>query len=407
MLLWDRVDSAGTRRPQVLQIMARPGGGAGMLVILLTRELNRLGYRTQFVTGRCDPLDLDMSYLLTPDDPVEWIPEMSSAVSLKSDFIAFWRLYRLMRASRPAIVQTHTAKAGLLGRVAARLAGVPVVIHTFHGHVMSGYFPKHISRAIQFTERILGKFTNKIFVLCPQQERDMVERFRVVSQEKVEIVPPGLDLEPFRKIALPEKTGWLTVAWIGRLVAIKDIGLLVETMHETFRANDRIRFIVAGDGPQRALMEAAQRRWPDERLDWLGWTRDVESVIKRSDILIQTSRNEGAPTALIQGMAAGRPFVSTPAGGVVDMVTGPGVREESGGEWFANAVLVEPDPRAFASVLARFQVDRSRLNTMGREAARFAVGRYSLELLARNYERIYGPFLGHDVGAEEATVMDA
>ncbi len=262
-------------RPQVLQILGRPGGGAAVLVIQLVHELNRLGYPTQLVTGKCDPLDIDMSHLLTSDDQVEWIPQMSSSLSPANDLVALWRLYRLMRATRPMIVQTHTAKAGLLGRIAARLAGVPVVIHTFHGNVMSGYFPPQISRAVQLIERMLAGLTSNIFVLSPQQEHELVERFQVVAREKVHVVPPGLNLEPFRQIPPPAEAGWLTVGWVGRLVAIKDIALLIEVMRHTFETNERIRFIVAGDGPQHSLMEDAAKRWPGERLEWLGWTRDV------------------------------------------------------------------------------------------------------------------------------------
>ena len=399
--------ATGGTRPEVLQILARPGGGSAILVILLVRELNRLGCSTSLVTGNCDPLDLDMSHLLQADDAVERIPEMSGPVSLRNDLIALWRLYRLIRTLRPAIVQTHTAKAGLLGRIAARLAGVPVVIHTFHGNVMSGYFPPYQSRAIQFVERQLARLTNRIFVLCPQQEQDLVDRFRITSRAKIDIVPPGVDLEPFRRIAPPEdENSWLTVGWLGRLVAVKDVALLVEVMRETIRADDRIRFIVAGDGPQRALLEEAAKRWPNERLDWLGWTRDVEGVISRCDVLIQTSRNEGTPVALIQGMAAGRPFVSTPAGGVVDMVSGQGRSDTPGSAWFANAVLVEPGAHAFVPALRRLRGDRKRLISMGREAAAFAAASYDLRTVASNCGKLYARFLREEGMDEHNMVRD-
>jgi len=384
----------GGNRPRVLQVLTRLGaGGPPLSVILLTRQLNQLGYDARLITGKCDHVDLDMSYLLTPEDSVEWVPEMSRSVSMANDLRAIWRLYRIIRKFKPAIVQTHTAKAGALGRIAARLAGVPIVIHTFHGHVMDGYFPPHISFAIRMTERILARFSDIICVLAPQQQRDLVERFHIAPARKFRVIPLGLELGPFHKLAPAAADGWLTVGWLGRMVEVKNIPLLIEVMRETFQTGARIRFIVAGDGTQRKLMEAAVVRWGPDRLEWLGWTPDVVDVISRCDVLIQTSRNEGTPVALIQGMAAGRPFVSTPAGGVVDMVTGPGVRESAGCQWFSNAVLVDPDARIFASVLCRLQQDGDRLHAMGCAASAFAVDNYNLELLAQNYSKLYAGLL--------------
>lgn len=391
------------REPRVLQVLTRLGaGGPPLFVILLTRELNRLGYRTSLVTGRCDHADLDMSYLLRAEDPVAWVPEMSRSVSLRNDLLALWRLYRLMRAEKPDIVQTHTAKAGALGRVAARLAGVPVVIHTFHGHVMSGYFPRHVSLAIRMTERVLALLSDAICVLAPQQKRDLVERFRIAGRRKVRVVPLGLDLEPFSRLApaVARPDGVLTVGWLGRFVGVKNLPLLLEVMEKTLERNPRIRFVVAGDGPEGQCIEQAARRWSADRFEWLGWTHDVAGVISRCDVLVQTSRNEGTPVALIQGMAAGRPFVSTPAGGVVDMVGGEGVAETPGARWYANAVLAEPDAGAFAEVLDRLQAGRARLASMGQAAAAFAAGHYGLELLARNYAELYAGLLAAQPGTQ-------
>jgi glycosyltransferase involved in cell wall biosynthesis len=381
----------GETRPQVLQILTRLGaGGPPMAVVFLTRELNRMGYRTRLITGRCDHVDLDMSYLLTPDDSVGWVSEMSRSVSLKSDLIALWRLYRIIRKTRPIIVQTHTAKAGALGRIAAWLAGVPIVIHTYHGHVMSGYFSETVSVAIRTVERMLAGITDAILVLAPQQRTDLVDRFRIASADRVIVMPLGLDLQPFQMLAPPQRAdGLLTVGWLGRFVGVKNLSLLIQVMEETFRVNDRIRFLVAGDGTQRGLLEEATRRWGPDRLQWLGWVRDVSSVVARCDVLIQTSKNEGTPVALIQGMAAARPFVSTRAGGVVDMVADLANRKSVDAQWFTNAVLVEPAAPAFAAVLTELQQSSALLTEMGRAAAAFAAARYGLELLARNYESLY------------------
>jgi glycosyltransferase involved in cell wall biosynthesis len=184
----------------------------------------------------------------------------------------------------------------------------------------------------------------------------------------------------------------MTVGWLGRLVEIKDVLLLVGVMEANLRRSERIRFVIAGDGKQRSLIEAAVQRWGD-RVRWFGWRRDVTGVIAQCDVLVQTSRCEGTPIALIQGMAAGRPFVSTPAGGVIDMVSGPLLRETRGCRWYSNAALVDPDPAAFASALSEMQGDSGLVAGMGQKAAEFAIANYNLASLAVNYDRLYSELL--------------
>jgi len=118
-------------------------------------------------------------------------------------------------------------------------------------------------------------------------------------------------------------TGPLKVAWLGRLVPVKNVPLLVEIMEMTLKRTPDIQFLIAGDGPERDAVEAAAQRFPAQ-VTWLGWQKDVAPLIAQCDVLMQTSHNEGTPVALIQGMAAGRPFVATPVGGVVDMAQGEG-----------------------------------------------------------------------------------
>lgn len=383
-------------KPRILQILTRLGaGGPPLIVIALTREIARTGYAARLVTGQCDRSDLDMSYLLAPGDPVDFVPEMSRSVSFRDDLKALWKLVRIIRKFRPDIVHTHTAKAGALGRVAARLAGVPVVVHTFHGHVLSGYFSASKSRMVRVAERMLARITDTICVVSQQQANDMVDRFHVAPADRVRVIPLGVDMEQFRKLPPPQrKDGFLTVGWLGRFVDVKNLALLLKVVEETFRRTDRIRFVVAGDGTQRALIESIPPEWAENgRMVWLGWQQDVTGVVAQCDLLIQTSRNEGTPIALIQGMAAGRPFVSTPAGGVVDMVDGRALREENGCRWFRNGVLADPDPAVFASCLCELQSRPDEIERMGREAARFVASRHDLESFAAAYDNLYTELL--------------
>ncbi|MGH9720030.1 MAG: glycosyltransferase [Bryobacteraceae bacterium] len=379
----------------IVRVLTRLGaGGPPIHAVLVTREMNHLGYTSVLVAGRCDSEDGDMSYLLRPDDPVHWIEEMSRRVSPWQDFKALVKLYRFLRRERPAIVHTHTAKAGVLGRIAARLAGVPVVVHTFHGNVLNGYFSRPVNAAIRLLERTLARFTDAICVIAPQQAEEMSGRYRIAPREKVHVVPLGMDLEAFRKLPPPPNGECLTVGWLGRMVPIKDIPLLLSIIRETVRRTDRVNFVIAGDGPERSAVEELSRELGADRCEMLGWQRDVGQVIARCHLLIQTSKNEGTPVALIQGMAAGRPFLSTPVGGVVDMAPGAGVRDQKGCRWHASAVLADANPAAFAGALCEMAARPELVAQMGREAAQFAARSYTLPALTSSLDHLYSKLLG-------------
>ena len=376
--------------PKLTTVLTRFGaGGPPLQAVLLTREMKKLGFQTALVAGSCSPQDGDMSYLLGAGDEVHWIPQMSRPVSLFRDLAALFRLYRYFSRTRPDIVHTHTAKAGALGRVAARLAGVPAVVHTFHGNVLDGYFPAPAAVVIRWIERFLGSLTSAVCVLSPQQRSELSGRFGVTQPGKVHVVPFGMDLAPYRAVPPAPRDGRLIVGWLGRLVPIKNVPLLVSVMREAARLDAPVEFVVAGDGPDRPLVESAALELGPARCRFLGWQEDVRPVLAQCHLLIQTSRNEGTPVALIQGMAASRPFVSTPAGGVVDMVAGPGRRTPIGSWWFDNAVLVPPDSGAFAGTLAELARQPGLLDPMGRAASEFAIGHYTLDALTGALDRIY------------------
>jgi glycosyltransferase involved in cell wall biosynthesis len=376
--------------PKLATVLTRFGaGGPPLQAVLLTREMKKLGFGTALVAGSCSPQDGDMSYLLGPEDEVHWIPQMSRKISPFRDLAALLGLYRYLRRTRPDIVHTHTAKAGALGRIAARLAGVPAVVHTFHGNVLDGYFQPPAALAIRWIERFLGSLTDAVCVLSPQQRGEISGRFGVTQPGKVHVVPFGMDLAPYLAIPPAPHEGRLVAGWLGRLVPIKNVPLLAAVMREAARLDAPVEFVIAGDGPERPLVEAAAAELGPARCRFLGWQRNVEPVLAQCHLLIQTSRNEGTPVALIQGMAAARPFVSTPAGGVVDMVAGAGRQTPTGARWFDNAILAPPDPVAFAATLAELARRPGLLDPMGRASSQFAVSHYSIEALTGALDHIY------------------
>lgn len=367
-------------------------GGPAIHAVLLTRGLVAAGYRSTLVTGACEAGDGDMSYLLDAGDQVHWVTEMSRSVSPLNNVRGLFRLWRMLREERPQIVHTHTAMAGTLGRAAAILAGVPVIVHTFHGNSLRGYFPPAISRVFLSIERLLARRTDAICVIAQQQLDELSSDLRIAPRAKFRLVPLGLDLTPCLQIPLPTPSSPIRVGWFGRLVDVKNIGLLLETAAAVQNDSHRFEFHIAGDGPDRTLIESALPRLA-RQLVWHGWQRNITGMLASCDLVIQTSRNEGTPVALIEGMAAGRPFLSTAVGGVVDMTCGTAQHLTPGAKWYANAVLIEPRADAFADALRTLAKFPDRIPEMGRMARAFAASHYPKEALISNLDSLYRELL--------------
>jgi len=385
---------------RILSVVTRFGaGGPPLLVLDLSRGLRKFGYQTLIATGSCAQQDADMSYLLTQQDKIEWVPSMSRNIALGADFIALLHLIRLVRKYKPDIIHTHTAKAGVLGRLAGWINGTPLIVHTFHGNILRAYFGSFGSWCIQKTEQLFATMSDTILVLSRQQHREILDDFSIGNDEKVRILPLGLPLKEFENLSPPAlDRKELVVAWFGRLVAVKNVPLLVQIIEQTLQTMPAIRFIVAGDGPERLAVKKLVDRSAG-RVEYLGWQRDVAPVIDRADVLIQTSLNEGTPAVLIQGMAAARPFISTAVGGVVDMVTGQ-ERLEGGASWFTNGVLVPQEPTPFVRTLQAFAQNRPLLSQMGLVGREWSLANYAESKMLEATHQIYSEYLsakGHRV----------
>jgi len=271
---------------------------------------------------------------------------------------ALAEVLRLIDRFRPDLVHTNMAKAGLLGRAAALARGVPLRVHTFHGHVFRGYFPPLLSRLLAWAEKILALSATRLAAVAPSVKEDLV-RLGVARPGKIRVLEPCLDLEPFRRAreGRPPVGGGreLVVGWAGRLVPVKDPFLFARTAELLARRFPGIRFVAAGAGP---LLEALRRA--PSRVAWLGHQEEMAPFYAGLDLLLLTSRNEGLPLVLVEAMAAGVPWVAPAVGGVPDLAGRPG------GPWLAE----ERDPRALARAAARLLEDRSRLARWGREARR-------------------------------------
>ena len=306
--------------------------------MLLNAHLGAYGFETVLVHGTPTPDEGSFEELgVRSHIRIIRVTGLGRRIGLADDLTAFTSLIRLLRQERPDILHTHTAKAGALGRVAAGLLNVTrsrgtriLLVHTFHGHVLTGYFGTAASAAIRLIERILARWTDQIVTISARQQDDIVGRFRIAAASKVTVIPLGLDLDSLLAIsvrddALRRMYGWtaenFVVTFVGRLVPIKDVGTLLAGFAAFHGRHAHARLLIVGDGEHRGALEA--------RVDELGirpaaafagWQHDLARVYGAADVVVLTSLNEGTPVAVIEALAAGVPVVASAVGGVPDVV---------------------------------------------------------------------------------------
>ncbi len=373
---------------KIIRVITRlNAGGPTWQAEFLAAALTARGHETLLVHGRLGDGEAPA--------PAAWkiaprrleLPALARRVDPFRDLAALWALWRLFRRERPDVVHTHHAKAGALGRLAARLAGVPVVVHTFHGNVLSGYFPDGVSRVVARIERFLGRISTVLVAVSPSQKRDLAECFRVAPVDRIAVVPLGTDLAPFLEAradpAFKEGLGIRreapVVGIVARLEPVKDVAFFLDVARCVGATRPDARFLVVGDGPLRPELESLARD-PGiaGKTVFLGMRADVARLYPVMDVVCLTSRNEGTPLTLIEAMAAGRAVVARAVGGVPDLLEGG-----------RAGVLVPPGvPEPFAREVQALLADPARRQSLG-DAARSASRRYDARRLAADIEEMY------------------
>jgi len=370
---------------KVLRVIARLNvGGPARHVAILDRGLRGLGFQTMLAYGETGPGEASLEHLAA-QLPAARIAGLGPRLRAGGDLRAFLSLVRLVFALRPDVVHTHTAKAGALGRLAAWIYNVCrprrercLIVHTFHGHVLQGYFGAVGTPLVRLIERGLGAVSDCVLVLSPQQHYDIAERYAIAPAERVRIVPLGLELSALLALP-PAREGTIdrvVFGFVGRFVPIKNLPLLVDAFAAVRQHVPEARLLMVGDGEVRPVVErrlaAAGLR---EHVELLGWREDLATVYERIDVLVLSSLNEGTPVSLIEGMAAARPVIATAIGGVPDVITDgrTGVLVPSGDVAALTAAMVR---------LARAPAERRRLGAEARLSVqhRFAAPRLVSEI---------------------------
>jgi glycosyltransferase involved in cell wall biosynthesis len=403
---------------RVLRIITRLNvGGPSYQAIFLTQRLQDAEFQSGLLVGSVGPNEGSMEPLARERGiPFTQVPGLGREISLRSDFSTVFRLYREIRRFRPDIVHTHLAKAGAVGRLAARMARVPSLVHTYHGHVFHGYFSKRKTELFLRIERTLARWTKRIIVLGEAQKREILG-FGVGRPEQMVTIPLGLELEPFlhaeeRRGKLRAELGMAPsvplVGIVARLVPIKDHELFLEAAALMVRQRPEtpFQFLIVGDGDLRQPLEAKARSLgfpvlsyeagkPPARRDspeslggtsppagvhFLGFRSDLVEIYADLDVAVLCSANEGLPVTVIEALAAARPVVATDVGAVRDLVE----------PFKTGALIPHGDPKVLAEAILLQLEDRQKtVEAMAKQGRERVYPRLSIERLEADIRALY------------------
>lgn len=402
--------------PRVLRIINRLNlGGPTFNASYLTRYLAP-EYETLLVSGMKDDSEASSEFIphslgIEP----RFVQHMQRELSPQKDYLAYRELRSIIREFKPDIVHTHAAKPGTVGRLAAFHEGVPVVLHTFHGHVFHSYFGPGKTRVFLEIERYLARKSSGIIAISPSQKQELSRNFRITTEDRIHVVPLGFDLDRFRSDRDQKRTafreryklqpGDVAVGIVGRLVPVKQHGLFLKAFADAegrYRAQNPAGRLVAfliGDGESRAAVEtqcrenqlaftAAHDDQPplpaiETPVVFTSWIQEVDRAFAGLDIIALSSLNEGTPVSLIEALAAGKPLVSTDVGGIRDILPPE----------FLTYLIEKSDHAGFADRLLALASDAELRATLGRTGEQEVFERFGYQRLVRDVASLYEQLL--------------
>ncbi len=388
--------------PRVLRIFNRLIlGGPAFNVTYLTKFMAP-EFETRLIIGAKDEHEQEATFLKTDYQlqPIE-IPSMKRAIHFSEDRKAYQEIKKIIQEFKPHIVHTHAAKPGALGRLAASACKVPVIVHTFHGHVFHSYFGKAKSQLFVQAERFLAKKTDRIIAISEQQKKELTVDFSICAPEKMVLIPLGLDLEKFytdqeskrrtfrQKYAI--KNDEIAIGIIGRIVPVKNHVLFINAIKEVLNStSQKLRFIIVGDGDLRLSLQKmladyniAYNYFPEnetaQTVTFTSWLTAMDEVYAGIDIVTLSSLNEGTPVSLIEAQAANKPIVSTDVGGVKDIVL----------ENKTAFVTPSENTALFAEAILKLTENAALRSTFGQKGKNHVMNRFDKSRLVNDMRNLY------------------
>ena len=368
---------------RIMRIIARMNvGGPAVQVSGLMRRFNAAEFDHRLYTGFCAEDEADYLDTVATDVMAVRIEGFGRRVSLGGDIRAFKSLVKEIRKFKPHIIHTHTAKAGFLGRIASIISlQQSIRVHTFHGHLLNGYFGSFKRSLVVIAEKFLAIFTDQLLAVGDKVRQDLLQA-GVGSKAKFGLMPPGLAInklpskdESLKSFGLSDAR--LQCAFIGRVTQIKRPDRFLDVVTEIKKRGVDLDFFIAGDGE---ILEVCRKRISDENLPVtvLGWQSDIERVLSAGDIVVLTSDNEGTPLSLIQAGMAGLPVVTTNVGSVPEVV----LDGDTG-------IVTNLNVQEIADALEKLVKDKGLRERLGLAAQEFTLANFGVQRLVHDHEELY------------------
>jgi glycosyltransferase involved in cell wall biosynthesis len=368
---------------RVMRLIARMNvGGPAVQVSGLMRGFNSLEFDHRLYTGLCAVNEADYLDSVATDVKAIRIEGLGRRVSFSGDIKAFFILIKAIRKFKPHVIHTHTAKAGFLGRIASFVSlQKSIRVHTFHGHLLNGYFSSFKRLLVVIAERSLATITSQLLAVGDKVREDLLKA-GIGKKEKFELMPPGLEigklpLKTESKTFYALNNNRLQCAFIGRVTQIKRPDRFLDVVSEIKKREVNLDFFIAGDGE---LLDACRKRITTEELPVvvLGWQSNIERVLSAADIVALTSDNEGTPLSLIQAGMAGLPVVTTNVGSVPEVVLNN-----------ITGIITELDVQQIANALEKLANNQALRAQLGKAAQEFTLANFGVRRLVHDHEDLY------------------
>jgi glycosyltransferase involved in cell wall biosynthesis len=378
-------------------------GGPVLNVAYLTKYMAP-EYETLLIAGEKDPHEESAdSFLKNLGIDYLFLPEMGRNINFQNDYKTYKKIKQIIADFKPDVVHTHAAKPGAVGRMAAHAMKVPVIVHTYHGHIFHSYFSTLKTRFYIGAERYLAKKTDAIIAISPAQKIELVNQFKIAPEEKFKVIQLGLDLNKFTQDYAEKRRRFraefnlaedeIAIGIIGRIVPVKNHDLFIDAFHHVLRhSNKRVRAFIVGDGDMRSTIEQklsnlnisfATSGDANAKVIFTSWRKDIDVINAGLDIMALSSLNEGTPVSLIEAQAAGNPIVSTTVGGITDIV-------EEGRTALLSDVA---DKENFAANLLKLVEDDQLRATFSNRGPEVVMRKFSYQRLVRDMSQLYRELL--------------
>jgi glycosyltransferase involved in cell wall biosynthesis len=349
-------------------------GGPAVFLDHLTNAMNDLGTQSTIACGYCESNETDFTQTHKLSAPLLKINTLHRSLNLIDDLRSFRRLRRIIKEIKPDLINTHTSKAGVLGRLAAKSVSRKLpVVHTFHGHLIYGYFARYKSWVFTVVEKIMGKYTDAAVAVTSETKRSLTN-LGIGKKLLWKVIQIGIPVKTTK--SNQGQNGVFNLLWVGRFTDIKDPKYAIEVVKQLSKASpNNFSLTMVGEGELFSDIKMEAKNLP---ITFTGWLTAPFEKITDFDLLLITSKNEGLPLVMLEAANYGKPTISNNVGGISEFISDN-----------KTGYLSEIDPRKMANRILEIASDKKSLHQIGLNANKLLSEKFSVTKMAENYKDLY------------------